>query len=277
MPRNDPTDTGGLFIGLMSGYFRKVDAVVMRLMDGLMAIPAILLAIALVALTRASVTAVIVAITIPEFPRVVRLVRAVVLSVREAPYVEAAIAGGTPTVAVLIFDRDRSAPFRNQLFHAPLQQLLVLPALDQELPPLERPVGCDQQLLHVHRLHDEVEGAQLEALDRRPDLGRAGKDDHGRVLVEAPHRRHQLDAVHHGHLEVGDGQRRVGGLEDRQAFLAVARLQTLVAGGEVDLDEDFANLMVVVDDQDLTMVGGQGTFSGESVVATWFLPARLAA
>jgi peptide/nickel transport system permease protein len=93
--------SGGLFIGLMSGYFRKVDAVVMRLMDGLMAIPAILLAIALVALTRASVTAVIVAITIPEIPRVVRLVRAVVLSVREAPYVEAAIAGGTPTWKIL--------------------------------------------------------------------------------------------------------------------------------------------------------------------------------
>ena len=94
--------TCGLFIGLMAGYFRKVDAVVMRLMDGLMAIPAILLAIALVALTRASVSAVIVAITIPEIPRVVRLVRAVVLSVREAPYVEAAIAGGTPTWKILL-------------------------------------------------------------------------------------------------------------------------------------------------------------------------------
>jgi peptide/nickel transport system permease protein len=94
--------SGGLFIGLMSGYFRKVDAVVMRLMDGLMAIPAILLAIALVALTRASVSAVIVAITIPEIPRVVRLVRAVVLSVREAPYVEAAVAGGTPTWKILL-------------------------------------------------------------------------------------------------------------------------------------------------------------------------------
>jgi peptide/nickel transport system permease protein len=77
--------TLGLMIGLMSGYFRKVDLVVMRLMDGLMAIPAILLAIALVALTRASVSTVIFAITIPEIPRVVRLVRAVVLSVREAP------------------------------------------------------------------------------------------------------------------------------------------------------------------------------------------------
>jgi len=92
----------GLFIGLMAGYFRKVDAVVMRLMDGLIAIPAILLAISLVALTRASVSAVIVAITIPEIPRVVRLVRAVVLGVREAPYVEAAIAGGTPTWKILI-------------------------------------------------------------------------------------------------------------------------------------------------------------------------------
>ncbi len=94
--------TLGLLIGLMSGYFRKVDLVVMRLMDGLMAIPAILLAIALVALTRASVLTVIFAITIPEVPRVVRLVRAVVLSVREAPYVEAAIAGGTPTWKILL-------------------------------------------------------------------------------------------------------------------------------------------------------------------------------
>jgi peptide/nickel transport system permease protein len=92
----------GLNIGLISGYFRKVDAVVMRLMDGLMAIPAILLAIALVALTRSSVSTVIFAITIPEIPRVVRLVRAVVLGVREAPYVEAAIAGGTPTWKILL-------------------------------------------------------------------------------------------------------------------------------------------------------------------------------
>ncbi|MFL5036997.1 MAG: ABC transporter permease, partial [Microvirga sp.] len=92
----------GLFFGLLSGYFRRVDAIVMRLMDGLMAIPAILLAIALVALTRASVMTVIVAITIPEVPRVVRLVRSVVLSVREAPYVEAAIAGGTPVWKILL-------------------------------------------------------------------------------------------------------------------------------------------------------------------------------
>ena len=92
----------GTFIELMAGYFRKVDAVVMRLMDGLMSIPAILLAIALVALTRTSVSTVIIAITIPEVPRVVRLVRAVVLGVREAPYVEAAISGGTPTWKILL-------------------------------------------------------------------------------------------------------------------------------------------------------------------------------
>jgi peptide/nickel transport system permease protein len=91
----------GLGIGLLAGHMRRVDAVVMRLMDGLMAIPAILLAIALVALTRAGVATVVVAITIPEIPRVVRLVRAVVLGVREAPFVEAAVAGGTPTAKIL--------------------------------------------------------------------------------------------------------------------------------------------------------------------------------
>ncbi|KAB2846815.1 MAG: ABC transporter permease, partial [Hyphomicrobiaceae bacterium] len=92
----------GLLIGLLAGYFKLVEAIVSRLLDGLMAIPAILLAIALVSLTRASVFIVIVAIVIPEIPRVVRLVRAVVLSTREQPYVEAAIAGGAPTWKILI-------------------------------------------------------------------------------------------------------------------------------------------------------------------------------
>jgi peptide/nickel transport system permease protein len=92
----------GLFIGLMAGYFRKVDAVVMRLMDGLMAIPAILLAIALVSLFRAGLLSVIVAIIVPEIPRVVRLVRSIVLSVREEPYVEAAIMAGTRTPLLLV-------------------------------------------------------------------------------------------------------------------------------------------------------------------------------
>ena len=85
----------GLAIGLLAGFVRTFEAVAMRLMDGLMGVPAILLAIALISLSRASVAVVVVAIVIPEIPRVVRLVRAVVLSVREQPYVEAAVASGT--------------------------------------------------------------------------------------------------------------------------------------------------------------------------------------
>jgi peptide/nickel transport system permease protein len=85
----------GLVIGLVSGFFKWVDAVLMRVMDGLMAIPSILLAIAVVSLSGASLMTVLVAITIPEIPRVARLVRSVVLSAREEPYVEAAISVGT--------------------------------------------------------------------------------------------------------------------------------------------------------------------------------------
>lgn len=92
----------GLVIGLLAGVVRWVEAIVMRLLDGLMAIPAILLAIALVSLFNASVGIVIIAIVIPEIPRVVRLVRSVVLATREQPFVEAAIAGGAPTWKILI-------------------------------------------------------------------------------------------------------------------------------------------------------------------------------
>jgi len=91
----------GTFIGVVAGLIRSLDAVVMRVMDGLMSIPPILLAIALMALTRASVQNVIVAISIAEFPRVSRLVRSVVLSLREQPYVEAAIACGTRVPAII--------------------------------------------------------------------------------------------------------------------------------------------------------------------------------
>ncbi len=91
----------GLAIGLVSGYIRWLDAIVMRVMDGLMAIPAILLAIGLVSLWGGGVLTVIIAITIPEVPRVVRLVRSIVLSVREEPYVEAAIAVGTRLPLIL--------------------------------------------------------------------------------------------------------------------------------------------------------------------------------
>ena len=92
----------GLMIGLVGGYIRWLDAIVMRVMDGLMAIPAILLAIAVVSLSKAGLVAVIIAIVIPEIPRVVRLVRSVVLSIREEPYVEAAIAVGTRTPLLLV-------------------------------------------------------------------------------------------------------------------------------------------------------------------------------
>ena len=91
----------GLVIGLLAGYVRALDGIVMRVMDGLMAIPAILLAIGLVSLSRAGLRSVILAIVIPEVPRVVRLVRSLVLSIREEPYVEAAIALGARTPALL--------------------------------------------------------------------------------------------------------------------------------------------------------------------------------
>ena len=91
----------GLAIGLVSGYFRWVDGIVMRIMDGLMAIPAILLAIALVSFSGASLLTVIIAVAIPDIPRVVRLVRSIVLTIREEPYVEAAISVGTPTAKVI--------------------------------------------------------------------------------------------------------------------------------------------------------------------------------
>ena len=93
--------TFGLVIGLVAGYVRLFDAIVMRVMDGLMAIPSILLAIALMALFGSSVQNVIIAISVPEIPRVVRLVRAVVLTIREMPYVEAAVSSGTRLPKIL--------------------------------------------------------------------------------------------------------------------------------------------------------------------------------
>jgi peptide/nickel transport system permease protein len=92
----------GIVIGLVTGYVRWLDAIVMRVMDGLMSIPSVLLAIALMALTKASVGNVIVAITLAEVPRVVRLVRGLVLTLREQTYVEAAIAAGTTLPRILL-------------------------------------------------------------------------------------------------------------------------------------------------------------------------------
>jgi peptide/nickel transport system permease protein len=93
--------TLGLAIGLIAGYYQRLDGVIMRIMDGIMAIPAILLAIALVSLTGAGVITVIGAIVFPEVPRVVRLVRGVVLTIRELTFIDAAIASGTGGVAML--------------------------------------------------------------------------------------------------------------------------------------------------------------------------------
>jgi len=91
----------GIVFGLVAGYIRWLDGVIMRVMDGIMAIPAILIAIALVAMWRASLTTVIIAIAIPEIPRVTRLVRSLVLTIREEPYVEAAISLGSSTPKIM--------------------------------------------------------------------------------------------------------------------------------------------------------------------------------
>jgi peptide/nickel transport system permease protein len=91
----------GAVLGLLAGYLRSVDNALMRVMDGLMAIPAILIAISLVAMWKGSLLTVVVGIAIPEIPRVTRLVRSLVLTIREEPYVEAAISAGTGTLALL--------------------------------------------------------------------------------------------------------------------------------------------------------------------------------
>jgi peptide/nickel transport system permease protein len=92
----------GLPLGLLAGYMRGLDAVLMRVMDGLMAIPGILLAIAIVSLSSAGLATVMIAIMIPEIPQVVRLVRSRVLSAREEPYVEAAQLMGTSTLKIML-------------------------------------------------------------------------------------------------------------------------------------------------------------------------------
>lgn len=91
----------GMVLGVLAGSMRRLDSLIMRTMDGLMAFPSILLAIALVAALGAQLWTVIVAVAIPEIPRVVRLVRSLVLTLREEPFVEAAVALATPTSTIL--------------------------------------------------------------------------------------------------------------------------------------------------------------------------------
>ena len=95
------SSVAGLIIGMLSGFIRWLDPIIMRVMDGMMSIPPILLAIALVALTGGSMQNVVIAITIAEIPRTSRLVRSVVLSIREEPYVDAAITSGSSTAKIL--------------------------------------------------------------------------------------------------------------------------------------------------------------------------------
>ena len=88
-------------IGLFAGYYRHADMVIMRVMDGLMSIPSILLAIALMALMGGSVQNVIIALCIVETPRAVRLVRGSVLVLKEQMFIDAARAMGVPTYRIL--------------------------------------------------------------------------------------------------------------------------------------------------------------------------------
>ncbi|MGE8637075.1 MAG: ABC transporter permease [Achromobacter sp.] len=130
----------GLVLGILAGYFKSADTVIMRFLDGVMAIPGILLAIALVSLSGASLFTVLVAISIPEIPRVARMVRSVILSVRNEPYVEAAISLGT-RVPVLVLRHmlpNTYAPLIVQgtyIFAAAILTESVLSFLGAGIPP----------------------------------------------------------------------------------------------------------------------------------------------
>ena len=93
----------GMIIGLAAGYDRRLDAILMRIMDGMMALPSLLLALAVIALLGASLVNVIAVICIVHTPNMVRLVRSSVLSLREQNFVEAARAIGSPPWRILAF------------------------------------------------------------------------------------------------------------------------------------------------------------------------------
>jgi peptide/nickel transport system permease protein len=92
----------GTLLGLVAGYFRSLDKVIMRVMDGIMAVPAIMLAIATISVAGASITSVVLAIASHEVPRIARLIRSSVLSMREEPYVEAARLLRSPPHAIIV-------------------------------------------------------------------------------------------------------------------------------------------------------------------------------
>lgn len=92
----------GIALGLLSGFSRLLDPIIMRVMDGIMAIPTILIAIALITVAGVSLTNVMISIALAELPRLVRLVRASVLSLREQPYVEVAVATGSSRTRIIL-------------------------------------------------------------------------------------------------------------------------------------------------------------------------------
>ena len=119
-------------------------------------------------------------------------------------------------------------------------------------------------------------GAELEAFDGGFHVGGAREDDHGGVGVGLADGLKERDAVHHGHLEIGDGERGERGAERLEPLAPVARELAGIARGEEDLVKDFSDLPVVVDDQDVPGLLHIFSLSGCSMAATWFFPARLA-
>ncbi|ABD68679.1 binding-protein-dependent transport systems inner membrane component [Rhodoferax ferrireducens T118] len=91
----------GTLFGLVAGFFRRLDAPIMRVVDAMMSFPDILLAIALVAILGPSMFNVVLALVLVYTPRVARVVRASTLVVRELLFVEAARAVGVSTARIL--------------------------------------------------------------------------------------------------------------------------------------------------------------------------------
>lgn len=91
----------GILIGLLAGFFKRLDGALSRLIDAMMAFPDILLAIALVSILGGSIINVVIALSIVYAPRIARIVRASTLVIRELPYVEAARALGSSTWTIM--------------------------------------------------------------------------------------------------------------------------------------------------------------------------------
>ena len=130
-----------------------------------------------------------------------------------------------------------------------LEDDLVLAPLDEEAAVLERALGGDEELVHVDGLHDEVVGAELEALHRGLHVGHAGEDEKRRVGVDRAGLLEELHAVHDGHVDVGHGEGGPFGVEALERLAAVRGHLRLVPAGQEQLAEDIADVAVVVDDQ----------------------------